>query len=85
MSRYFIVTILIRTILYYNNYSSRLTIIIFFRAENEAEALKVLPYEGATYAHTYHGPTRHLRAPLAAIAGPSVGWTYNQSLIYSLG
>ncbi|XP_045537059.1 mitogen-activated protein kinase kinase kinase 11 [Papilio machaon] len=40
------------------------------RAEIEPEPLASSLYEGYGFAHnTYHGPTRHLRAPLNAITG----------------
>ncbi|KPI90979.1 hypothetical protein RR46_14483 [Papilio xuthus] len=40
------------------------------RAEIEPEPLAPSLYEGYGFAHnTYHGPTRHLRAPLNAITG----------------
>lgn len=43
------------------------------RAEIEPEPLSSSVYEGFGYAHnTYHGTTRHLRAPLNAITGSPV-------------
>ncbi|XP_075977293.1 mitogen-activated protein kinase kinase kinase slipper isoform X3 [Anticarsia gemmatalis] len=43
------------------------------RAEIEPEPLSTSVYEGFGYAHnTYHGPTRHLRAPLNAITGSPI-------------
>ncbi|XP_037293251.1 mitogen-activated protein kinase kinase kinase 11 isoform X2 [Manduca sexta] len=43
------------------------------RQELEPEPLSSSMYEGFGYAHnTYHGPTRHLRAPLNAITGSPI-------------
>ncbi|PZC71069.1 hypothetical protein B5X24_HaOG214163 [Helicoverpa armigera] len=43
------------------------------RPELEQEPLSSSVYEGFGYAHnTYHGPTRHLRAPLNAITGSPI-------------
>ncbi|XP_053608562.1 mitogen-activated protein kinase kinase kinase 11 isoform X3 [Plodia interpunctella] len=43
------------------------------RAEIETEPLSSSIYEGYGFAHnTYHGPTRHLRAPLNAITGSPI-------------
>ncbi|XP_041981347.1 mitogen-activated protein kinase kinase kinase isoform X2 [Aricia agestis] len=43
------------------------------RAEVEPEPLSTTIYEGYGYAHnTYHGPTRHLRAPLNSITGSPI-------------
>ncbi|CAB3227895.1 unnamed protein product [Arctia plantaginis] len=43
------------------------------RTEIEPEPLSSSVYEGFGYAHnTYHGPTRHLRAPLNAITGSPI-------------
>ncbi|XP_069360096.1 mitogen-activated protein kinase kinase kinase 11-like isoform X3 [Maniola hyperantus] len=43
------------------------------RAELETEVIPPSIYEGYGFAHnTYHGPTRHLRAPLNAITGSPI-------------
>ncbi|XP_028175507.1 mitogen-activated protein kinase kinase kinase 11-like isoform X4 [Ostrinia furnacalis] len=43
------------------------------RPEVESEPLSSTLYEGYGFAHnTYHGPTRHLRAPLNAITGSPI-------------
>ncbi|KAH9639114.1 hypothetical protein HF086_018182 [Spodoptera exigua] len=43
------------------------------RPEIEPDPLSSSVYEGFGYAHnTYHGPTRHLRAPLNAITGSPI-------------
>ncbi|CAG9788253.1 unnamed protein product [Diatraea saccharalis] len=43
------------------------------RPEIESEPLSSTLYEGYGFAHnTYHGPTRHLRAPLNAITGSPI-------------
>ncbi|XP_026741929.1 mitogen-activated protein kinase kinase kinase 11-like [Trichoplusia ni] len=43
------------------------------RGEIEPEPLSSSVYEGFGYAHnTYHGPTRHLRAPLNAVTGSPI-------------